>query len=361
MSVNKSYLTGLTDQEKNNLITEYKTCSTARLDELCKKFGYKNRASLQDAMNRRLGVKRESTPTQFLEKEVIHQPYPDLKLKPFIIGKAKRDVEDITIVRADAHVGKKTENYDLATYKKRVDRLTDKVLRIIELHHPVKRVHVFYLGDIVQGENPFQGSKIEETECGAYSQIHEHAVPTESKFLNSIAQCVESVEADCVWGNHGVYGREATKRTNWDNFFYKSLADANINQKHLTIIEPVKFYQLVNVYGFIFFLFHGNQVRATSGIPLFALRRKLQEWYAYVGGFNYAYGGHFHTWGADSVNSVSDYQLCPPLVTGDEWALEVVGRASSPVQLCFGIHPKQGRTFQYHLYTDDLHLPKAIE
>ena len=105
---------------------------------------------------------------------------------------------------------------------------------------------------------------------------------------------------------------------------------------------------------------HGNQVRANAGIPLFALRRKMQEWYAYLGGFHYAYVGHFHAWGADQINSVADYQMCPPLVTGDEWALEVVGRASKPVQLVFGVHPKYARTFEYKLFTDESYLPRPF-
>ena len=293
------------------------------------------------------------------EENVVYKSYPNLKIKPIPTVGKKRDEEDICIVRADAHTGKKTISYDLDIYRKRVERLLDKVMRIIELHKPIKKIWVFYVGDCVQGENPYQGSKLEETECGAYTQIHDYAVPTESRFLLSLSQYAK-VEAVCVPGNHGIYGREATKRTNWDNFFYKALADANVEQKYLDIVQPTQFYQLVNIYGYRFFLFHGDQVRATSGIPLFALRRKLNDWYAYAGGFHYAYGGHFHTWGADTINSASDYQLCPPLVTGDEWALQVVGRASWPIQLVFGVHPRQGRTWEYKLYCDNDFLPKPI-
>ncbi len=324
-------------------------------EELARELGYSRRDAVVRMMRSRFGISLTYVPKQKEQERYI--PYPAFELKPLPVIKGSRDPEELNIVRADGHAGKKTVSYNLSTYQKRVDFLLGKVLKIAALHKPISKINVFYLGDNVQGENIYQGSKVGDTECGAYDQIHSYAVPTESRFINSCAQ-IAPVDVKGVVGNHGIYGREATRRTNWDNFFYKALQDANGNQKHVSITMPTKFYELVNILGYQIFLFHGDQVRATSGIPLFALKRKLQEWYAYVGGFNYAFGGHFHTWGADAVNSVADYQLCPPLVTGDEWALEVVGRASQPVQLCFGIHVRHGRTWEYKLFTDDDFLPQ---
>uniref|UniRef100_A0A6H2A2U1 Calcineurin-like phosphoesterase n=1 Tax=viral metagenome TaxID=1070528 RepID=A0A6H2A2U1_9ZZZZ len=317
-------------------------------------------SGLKDALSNS-GIKRLVKKVEIsepAEQKVIYQPYPDFELKPFTVIEKTRDEEDIIIVRTDAHAGKKTESYSIPIYQKRTDYCLNKVMTVIELHRPIKRAHIFYLGDGVQGENIYQGSNVSDTECGVWEQIHDYATPTEARFILSIAQGVEEVEVDCVWGNHGKYGREATIKANWDNFLYKDIANALSKQNNVKVNLPTQFYQLVNIRGYLFFLFHGNQVRATAGLPLFALKRKLQEWFAYVGGFNYAYGGHFHTWGADTINSVADYQLCPPLVTGDEWAVEVVGRASMPIQLCFGVHPKIGRTWEYKLFTDDKFLPE---
>ncbi len=360
MQIKQSYLPEKGTPEAEKLTNLYQTASRVELLKVATQYGYKNYDSFTGAMRKTLGVSAPKTrPTvEVQETDKLYVPYPALTLTPIPVIK-ERDPEVLNIMRADAHVAKKTESYDLATYARRVEYLTAKVLLIATLHKPIQQINVYYLGDQNQGENGHQGSKIGDTECGAYDQVHTYAVPTESRFLNSLAQ-IANVKVYAVPGNHGVYSKEATKRTNWDNFFYKALMDANINQKRLTVTMPTKFYELVNVLGFKIFIFHGDQVRATSGIPLFALKRKLQEWYAYVNGFHYAYGGHFHTWGADTVNSMADYQLCPPLVTGDEWALEVVGRASKPIQLCFGIHPRYGRTWEYQLYTDDSCLPKPM-
>lgn len=288
-------------------------------------------------------------------------PYPPLNIKPFKPAKTNRDEEDLNLVISDPHVGKITESYDLEICRGRFDFLCDSTMTIINLHRPIRKVNIFMLGDIAQGENPFQGSKVGETSKGAYEQIYDDAVPITSRLCTSLAQGVEGVDLYCVRGNHGRYAREAPDKTNWDLFFYKALESAMINQKNVNVYPSKNFYQLVNIRGFRFFLIHGDQVNATAGIPLFAMRRKMQEWFAYVGGFNYAYAGHFHSEAKDQVNSVADYTICPPLVTGDSWALEKVGRASEPKQLCFGVHNHYGRTFNYQLHTDDRFLPRKYD
>jgi len=216
-------------------------------------------------------------------------PYPNLDIKPFKPAKSSRDEEDLNIVIADPHIDKITETYNLEICKSRFDRLLDSVMTIINLHRPIRQVNVFMLGDITQGENAFQGSKIGETGKGVMEQIFDDAIPIISRFLTSLSQGVERVDAYGVRGNHGRYAKEAPDKTNWDTFFYKVLESAMGNQKSVNVYPSRNFYQLVNIRGFRFFLIHGDQVNATAGIPLFAMRRKMQEWFAYVGGFNYAY------------------------------------------------------------------------
>uniref|UniRef100_A0A6M3LAB2 Calcineurin-like phosphoesterase n=1 Tax=viral metagenome TaxID=1070528 RepID=A0A6M3LAB2_9ZZZZ len=311
---------------------------------------------------RERGVLKGVTELPELERDVVtvYTPYPKFDIKPFKQPKTDRDEEDIVVVTADKHLAKVTDSYNIAIAKARMDKLIDSTMTIINLHRPIRRLWVFELGDALQGENPYQGSKIGEVECGAYEQVHEVGVPIMSRFLTSLASGVGEVDYIAASGNHGVYDKEATKRTNWDNFLYSALESALVNQKNVHIHTPKEFYRLVNIRGFRFFLIHGNQVYAQQGIPLFAMRRKMQEWYAYLGGFNYGYAAHFHSGAYDQVNSHADYTICPPLVTGDSWALERVGRASAPVQLAFGIHDVYGRTWEYKLRTDDAFMPQRF-
>lgn len=337
-------------------VEEYKAANHPGKMELAKKFGV-SYATLKD------WIVTGDTPhtteiVKIAEKpEDKRIPYPDFKIKPFVVGKRIRDKEDMVLEFADRHFGKVTEDYNLDIAQKRMNNLLTTTMRIIELHRPIGKLYIFNVGDNVQGENIYQGSRIGETACGAFEQIYDYAVPIDVRFLVSISQCVEAIEYYGVPGNHGKYGKEATPLSNWDNFFYKALEHATINQKNIKIHCFRQFYQMVNIQGFKNFIFHGDQVRTNYGIPSYGLRRKLQEWYAHFGGFHYAHCGHWHTWEGGQVNEVARFEVCPPLVTGDEWAIEVIGRASKPIQLCFGIHPKKGQTWKYQLYTDPNHFP----
>jgi transcriptional regulator with XRE-family HTH domain len=296
-----------------------------------------------------------------IKEPVEIKPLPDLNIPPFRPEKVRRDEEDICIVLSDHHAGRETESYSLDIYKKRMSSLLDTLQGIVNLHRPVRKCYVFRLGDMVQGENIYQGSHIESCKVGAYNQIYDYALPTLQSFYLSLLQGVESIDDYDVPGNHGRYEKTAPASTNWDSFLTKALQTKLQNQKNITFHPANKFYNMAYIRGFAFFMVHGNQVKANQGIPLFALRRKFQEWYAHVGGFHYAYCGHFHAGSYDHINSVADYTMCPPMVTGDDWALEVIGRSSKPVQLCFGIHPKYGRTWEYKLYCDKAFVPKPFE
>jgi len=301
-------------------------------------------------------IVREPTPET--DMEVKYVPYPKVNLLKFPQPKTKRDEEDLGVVIADPHIGKITESYNIEIAQERMNKLTESIMKVVALHSPIRKVHLFVTGDVIQGENAHQGSRLGETACGAKEQIHSYAIPIFTNLILALKQGISEVELYGVNGNHGRYDRIAPSKTNWDSFFYEALKMALVNQKSVTVNPPKWFYQLINIRGFRFFIVHGDQVNVSNGIPLFALRRKMQEWYAYVDGFNYGYTGHFHSKSADQVNSRADYTICPPLVTGDEWALEKVGRASEPKQICYGIHDKYGRTFTYDLICDENYLPR---
>lgn len=332
-------------------------------ETLVRELGYATLNSMHGSIIKYYGIRDNEQPfrpVKTVEPTIEHIPYPDLDVKPFPIPKSMRDEEDMGIVLADWHLAKITDSYNITIARARIDYLLDSIMSIINLHQPIRKLWVFVSGDMVQGENPHQGSKIGEVECSAYEQIHTYAIPILSRFLVSLLQGVALVSVVAVSGNHGKYDRVAPDKTNWDSFLYSGLASALVNQENILIYPPESFYQLTNIRGFRFFLIHGDQVHASQGIPLFAMRRKMQEWYAYVGRFNYGYAGHFHSAAADQVNSLADYTICPPLVTGDSWALEKIGRASEPKQLCFGVHDHYGRTWEYKLHTDEKFLPKKF-
>ena len=294
------------------------------------------------------------------EKEVVYTSYPEFKLKPFKMKLGERDEEDIVIVMADHHCGKITPNFNVEIYKQRMDKLLDDTMLIINLHRPIRKAHIFSVGDIVQGENIYQGSMVEEADRGARRQINEIAVPIWARYILSLKQGVSEVNLYGVRGNHGVGNAKGTPpKTNWDLFFYDALKAALTNQTDIGINYSEEFSLLVNIKGFRFFLIHGDQCKGNAAVPVIAMRRKMSEWYA-NSPFHYAYCGHFHSEYQDKLNSVADYTIAPPLVTGDEWAVEKIGRISTPQQLCFGVHARFGRTWRYSLHTDTAFLPRRF-
>lgn len=347
----------------DNLVKQYPSMDSFNLECNAEIYGYQNVHSFRRAMQKR-GIYRVNSikgiHTPIIKPVIKRVPYAEIKLMPFKFKTTQRDTENMGIVISDWHLCKVTPDYNIDIARTRVDYLTESIMTIVSLHQPISKLWVFDAGDTVQGENPNQGSKIGETSHSAEEQIHDYAIPILSRMFLSLNQGVKDIEYLTVRSNHGKYGKEANPKTNWQTMMCRSLQDSLINQRHVKVDVPTTFYQLVNIKGFRFFLIHGHQVNASQGIPLFALRRKMQEWYALLGGFHYGYAGHFHTQASDAVNSVADYTIAPPLVTGDEWALEVIGRASIPKQLCFGIHEKYGRTFKYDLYTDDKYLPRPF-
>ncbi len=335
--------------------TEWRTERAAQL-------GFTNKDSYQTAMLHE-GVSLNKVVVEIpplspnggdVVKEYV--PYPEFKIKPFNIAKVQRDEEDMGIIWADGHAGRITDSFNDEIYKQRFEHFLNSVMNIINLHRPIRNAYILDVGDDVQGENIKQGTTIGSAMLSAEQQIYDLALPTQSRFIVSVKQGVQEVQVTKTRGNHGFYDKVTPKSTNWDIFLGKALQSSLQNQKGITINVSDQFYAVTTIRGFRFFQMHGDQVISQQGIPFFALRRKYQEYFA-LWNFHYAYNGHWHSSGHDAVNSLADYTMCPPLVTGDEWSLEKVGRASRPIQLVFGIHPKYGRTWEYKLYCDTDFLP----
>ena len=111
--------------------------------------------------------------------------------------------------------------------------------------------------------------------------------------------------------------------------------------------------------GFKFLCTHLDGIPCHQGIPLFAIKRRLDAWFIQFGGFNYALGGHFHKRViGDEMSSRYEFSMVSTLVSDDEWALKKLGISSNPSQSIFGIHPEFGVTWRYPLTVDRAFLPK---
>lgn len=352
--------------EGQALIKAYSNAPNEQLELWAKQYGYANRMCFMMAMARTMGVKR-SSPTP-LAPEILEEGEPEpiikvipVKLKSYRpVKRGKGDPETQVLLLGDHHAGLITPTYSPEVYKQRLGELFNSTLTITKLHrnmYPVNDLVIFALGDMVHGENPRQGAKIGSVACGASDQVYDLALPELVNLLNSLKQEFKTIKLYGVPGNHGRYSLEAPETSNWDIMLYKALANTKL-PAGIEIYPPVDFCQLVDIQGFRFFIFHGDQIRMSQGIPYFAQRRKVMSWYVTFRGFAYACSGHVHEEDLFRVSSETKLFVNGPLVTDDPFALKVMATSSIPTQWTFGVHSRIGLTWSYSLIADYDFLPQ---
>lgn len=293
-------------------------------------------------------------------QEPIVVNLPPVKLREFKVKKVKRGDEETQILHTgDGHAGKVTNTFNKIVYRQRMETMYDSIMTITNLHrnmYPINKLCIIDTGDRIQGENPYQGSTIGETEMGVRDQIHLLALPAWIDLICSLKQNFATVEVDFFPGNHGA-DRLAPKTSNWD-IAHADIVKAKLDgQKGITVNVHENFADIIWIGGFRFFCFHGDGIACQQGVPFFALDKKIKAYYIQYGGFEYALGGHFHKRHTDEIGSRIEYFMVSTLVSDDEWALKKLGISSNPSQWTYGVHPKHGVTWRYPLTVDYAFLP----
>lgn len=297
------------------------------------------------------GVREHTVVVESEAKPIVN--LPPIKLREYKSKKVKRgDEEEAGLHIGDGHAGKVTPSYDGGVYKQRMDTTFDSVMKIVTLHrnmYPINRLRIFDTGDNTQGENPYQGSVIGSVEMGARDQTTKLAYPTLVKLISSLKQEFAEVVFEGYPGNHG-YTRLTPETSREDLRLYDLLKAYFDNKKGITINVHETFGDIIEVMGFKFFCTHLDDIQSYGGIPLFAIKRRLDAWFIQFGGFDYALGGHFHfRVGGYEMSSKYEFSMVSTLVSDDEWALKKLGISSHPSQNIFGVHPEQGMTWRYPL------------
>lgn len=288
---------------------------------------------------------------------------PSIKIQKYKPPRRTRgDPETQVLLLGDHHADEITPSYNENVYKERIARIFKNTLIITELHrnmYPINDLVIFMLGDMVHGENPYQGAQVGAIKRGGTEQVYELAFPELLSLLCSFRENFKTVIVYCVWGNHGKISREAPRTSNWDNMLYKALDKAR-KPEGIAVYPPKDYCQLVTVNNFKFFAYHGDQINMSGGIPYFAQIRKLMSWYVTYNTFAYALQGHFHKDDLIRATAKTKGFINGSLVTDDPFALEKMGTSGVPCQWTFGVHERQGLTWSYNLILDDKFLPDRV-
>ncbi len=230
--------------------------------------------------------------------------------------------EEIAIALfSDIQLAKVTPDYNSKVAEQRVLYYADKICDIAKIQrkaHPVKKIAVFALGDIVEGELIFPGQE-HLIDSSLYRQVIIDGPRIMIGFLNKLLAEFEEVQCHFVIGNHGALGgksrRSYNPETNADRMLYKIVEMAFEDEKRISFSVPDgegerNWYEVADLGERLkFMLFHGDQVRGFGGFPWYGFGKKILGWKALASAgmmedFNYACAGHYHTPNTQYINDV---------------------------------------------------------
>jgi hypothetical protein len=316
-------------------------------------------------LNRRLAKEKNRTEAIFnAVYEAIHDGIAGLEFADFTPPKKDRRTkgeEWAICVLSDWQLGKETQTYNSEVCEERVARYAEKVSRLVELQradHPVKKVALFLVGDMIEGELIFPG-QAHEIDSSFGQQVTIDGPRILCSLVRWAASEFEEVAVYAVPGNHGYMGgrqrRDMKRDSNGDRMLY-----------HVTrqIIEheglPNVTWNISDEWWLVadlgeklrFLLLHGDQVRGYNGIPWYGWTRKILSWASLSRiwedmDFDHVVAGHFHTPINMYVNGRRLW-INASTESHNPYALEQLGAAGEPAQwLLFAKPGKQGVTAEY--------------
>lgn len=351
--------------EFEQLLKEWCVChDAARMDALAHQYHFSYGHSLDKALRQR-GYKKEPIPSSTPEPRIVYKTIPleALNIKRFKpMPRRKGDEEHQVVTLSDQQVGHSTKSYNSEVYRQRMKNFERHTMLIADLHrnmYPINELWLIFLGDNVHGEKVGKQVSLDELDTmvdkygthhimGVSNQIHDVLVPATVACIANFLQLYKIIHIRGVVGNHGTGEKWNALRSNWDAEYYHSLEMAFKNEKRVDVeFEYDGFYQIVEIQGWKFFVFHGDQIPAYHGIPWYGIERRVLNWNA-IYDFDYVLMGHFHTFGEHDCNGI------PILLNGtfcsdDPWALKKLGKQGSIVQRTFGVHKNVGITWRYPL------------
>lgn len=257
------------------------------------------------------------------------------------------DEETFVLVISDLQAGHKTQTFNFEVLKERMHNLVKRVLRITALHrrsHPVRRLEVFLLGDLIHGERVGKTVSLDELEDVVKVQLFDVVIPLLEWAFEELSKHFESINVRCVRGNHGTVSKFNATNTNWDDIAYYFLKSRFRDFDNMTIHIASNFYQMVDVLGWNFLIAHGDQIPMYLNIPIYGLTNRSMRWQKSIGQFDVLVVGHFHSFSAFDWNN-DLIIINGTFVTDDDWVTKTLGLSGSCCQTLMSVHPNKGVTF----------------
>lgn len=292
---------------------------------------------------------------------------PPLQPKEFKYDKKEKLITTVPIcIWADWHIGEKVREedtrglgkYDFGVFKKRlwfmVERTCKILLDIMKGYH-FPELQIVMLGDMVSG---MRHQELRETnDLDIIEQLFDGSEEAASA-IYALAKEFRKVNVLCIYGlKHSTFDlrlKYKERYVNLDYIFYRILELRLKNVKNVTFRIPKSFFDILDVNGWKFLCYHGDDIRSWAGIPYYGIERDINKFrkllqYAEEK-FHYVMLAHFHT----PTQIEGEVIISGSMKGADEFTLGAVRRMTPAQQRIVGIHKEWGITFSFPIYLDHI-------
>ena len=335
------------------------------------------RAKLRVAYRKNAALATTRTEMRRLFSEAVEENIELLsdQLTPIpkpIIPAGKGTPEVAVAMYSDLQLGKRTPDYNSEVGGIRSAKYADLVVKLTNIQraaHPIDEIHVWLMGDIVEGELIFPGQEW-TIDSGLYSQAIVNGPKIVRQFLDVMLANFKKVHVSAVIGNHGaIGGRQRTNmhpESNADLFLYEivRMMYREAGEERITFDIPLEeaggeygpWYTIDQIGNFKSMLFHGDQIKGSSSFPWYGFHKKVLGWNVLgsfpefpMGEFNHAACGHWHVPTTMHFNGIT-VRVNGTFESYNTYAQMQLASMGMPVQRLMFVHPQHGWvTNEYHV------------
>lgn len=278
------------------------------------------------------------------------------------------EAEDIVCLISDMQGGELIDaeemgglnEYTFAKLERETWTYLEKLRRIIAERRgagkQVRRLHVWLLGDIVDGETIYDGQQwhIEQNVFDQSVTLYEML----AQWIVALLELGVEVVIETIPGNHGRVGKkgQTAHRVNFDNFLYQYLSIRFRGIRGITFNGPHKsWYKVVDILGWKFHLSHGDDVKGWGGIPFYGFAR------AYTNDFmlQALIKESFQYWVCGDKHVQFSIDMGPgEIIVNGNWvgtsyfSAKALHKGGRPSQTVFGVTEREGVTWRQPIYLD---------
>lgn len=289
-----------------------------------------------------------------LIRSVLEQAYDapsELRVhKPKASRKAQREVAVLHLT--DTHFGKKTATYNAAVCRERLLTVCEAVSEIVTLRRKFAAVDELRLllgGDLVEGGGNIFPGQAHELDVDMVSQVLREGPEVHANVVLSMLSLFPRVHVHAAPGNHGRIDRFGKQSFNADSIVYEIMRHlvSRVQKElpgRLTWDLPLdreegrEWYARFPIVGdWSGMLVHGQQVKGSLGYSWYGWGKKGIRWAVAKEsrGFQYLFGGHWHTHGCFEDNDVTILSTAS-MESSNSYALETLAASGTAKQrLCF--------------------------